>query len=132
MRRTSERGGKARLVFLGGPHASVNMADNVENAGSWTVSGSKETMEVPKNFKNLRKLGVRNIAQYNAAKMPFPVFFSTDIHFFHTLRHVYMSVWPAREAKPRFGAVLERSAHDCETEEWNDLEDQVRKVLRSS
>ena len=27
--------------------------------------------------------------------------------------HVYRSVWPAREAKPRFGAALVRSAHDC-------------------
>ena len=30
----------------------------------------------------------------------------------HAVRHVYRSVWPAREAKPRFGAMLERSAHD--------------------
>ena len=60
MRRTYERGTKARLSFTGGPHAPVNMADSVENAGSWTVSGSKEAMEVPKNFKDLRKLGVRH------------------------------------------------------------------------
>ena len=26
----------------------------------------------------------------------------------HTVRHVYRSVWPARETKPRFGAALER------------------------
>ena len=44
----------------------------MENAGSWTVSGSKETMEVPKNFKDLRKLGVRNIAQYSTANLLFP------------------------------------------------------------
>ena len=72
-------------------------------------------MEFPKNFKNLRKLGVRNIAQYSAANLPFPAFFSTDIHFFHTICHVYRSVWPAREAKPRFGSALVRSAHDSET-----------------
>ena len=47
----------------GGPHAPVNMADRMENAGSWTVSGSREAMEVPKNFKDLRKLSVRNIVQ---------------------------------------------------------------------
>ena len=48
--------------------------------------------------------------------MPFPVvFFPPDIHLFHTIRHVYRSVWPAREVKPRFGAALVRSAHDCET-----------------
>ena len=39
----------------------------MENAGSWTVSGSKEAMGVPRNFKDLRKLGVQNIAQYSAA-----------------------------------------------------------------
>ena len=50
MRRTYERGTKARLSFSGGPHAPVNMVDNKENAGSWTISGSKEAMEVPKNF----------------------------------------------------------------------------------
>ena len=115
MRRTYERGTKARLSFSGGPHAPVNMADSMENAGSWTVSGSKEAMEVPKNFKDLRKLGVRNIAQYSAANVPFLAFLSTDIHFFHTVRHVYRSVWPTREAKPRFGATLVRSAHDYET-----------------
>ena len=38
---------------------------------------------------------------------------TTDI--LHTVRHVYRSVWPAREAKPRFGAALVHSAHDCET-----------------
>ena len=59
MRRTYERGTKARLHF-----ALVNMADSMENAGSWTVSGSKEAMEVPKNFKDFGKLGARNIAQY--------------------------------------------------------------------
>ena len=26
--------------------------------------------------------------------MPFPAFFRTNIHFFHTIRHVYRSVWP--------------------------------------
>ena len=75
MRRTHERGTKARLSFSGGPHVPVNMADSMENAGSWTVSGSKEAMEVPKNFKDLLKLGVRNIAQYSAANVPFPSFF---------------------------------------------------------
>ena len=34
-------------------HVPLNMADSKENAGSWTVCGSKEVMEVPKNFKDL-------------------------------------------------------------------------------
>ena len=45
---------KTRLIFSGGPHAPVNMAGSIENAGSWIVFGSKEAMEVPKNFKDLR------------------------------------------------------------------------------
>ena len=64
------------------------MANSIYNAGSWTVFGFREAMEVPKNFKVLPKLGV---AQYSAANAPFPALFSTDIHFFHTIRHVYRS-----------------------------------------
>ena len=70
MRRTYERGTRARLNFSGGPHAPVNMAESI-NAGSCTDSGSKEAMEVPKNFKDLRKLGVRNIALYSASNLRF-------------------------------------------------------------
>ena len=33
----------------------------------------------------------------------------------HTICHVYRSVWPAREAKPCFSAMLEHSVLDCET-----------------
>ena len=51
MRRKHVRGSRARLSFSGGPHAPVNMADSMENAGSWTVSGSKEAMGVPKPKK---------------------------------------------------------------------------------
>lgn len=68
-------------------------------------------MEVPKNFKKLRKLVVQNIAQYSAVNMPFPVLFPTDIHLFHTICHVY-------KAKPCFSAAPVRSAHDRETRLW--------------
>ena len=61
MRRTYECGTKARLSFSGEPHAPVNMADSVENAGSWTVSGCTEAVKVPKNLKDLRKLGAYEI-----------------------------------------------------------------------
>ena len=47
-------------------------------------------------------------------KRAIPCVLSTNIHFFHTICHVYR--WPAREAKPRFGATLVCSAHDCETD----------------
>ena len=33
----------------------------------------------------------------------------------HTIRHIYRSMWPAREAKPRFGVALECDSHDCKT-----------------
>ena len=33
-------------------------------------------MEVPKNFKDLQKLGLQNTEQYIVAKVPFPPFFS--------------------------------------------------------
>ena len=61
-----------------------------------------EAMEVPENFKYLQKLGLWNIVQYSAANVPFPEFFSSDIHFFHTVCHVYRSVWHTRQAKPCF------------------------------
>ena len=40
MRRTYERGTKARLSFSGGPHAPVNMADSMEEVN---VGGEKNT-----------------------------------------------------------------------------------------
>ena len=77
MRRMNECGARARFSLSGGPHAPVNMAESMESAGSWTVSGSKEAMEVPKNFKDLQKLGVRNIAQQRF----FPPTFTSSILF---------------------------------------------------
>ena len=78
MHRMFTQGGKARLNFSGGPHPPVNMADSMENAGSWTVSWSKEAMGVPKNFKDLLKLGIQNRAQQMCH-------FFTTIHFFYTI-----------------------------------------------
>ena len=89
---------KVRLSFSGGPHAPVNMADSMGNAGSWTVSGSKEVMEVLKNFKDLQKLGIRNVVQCTKQTCHF-LHFPTHIHF-HTIPRVYTRDWPAREAKP--------------------------------
>ena len=47
MRRTLDCCAEARLSCSGGPLAPVNMANSMENAGSSTISGSKEAMEVP-------------------------------------------------------------------------------------
>ena len=114
MRRTYECGTKARLSLSGGPHTPVIMADGMEanvggeNYGKWQVccavlryiSYAKfpQVLEVLRDFHRL--FGSRN---------------SRPTGILHTIRHVYRSVWPAREAKPRFGAALDRSAHDCET-----------------
>ena len=56
---------------------------------SWTVSGSKEAMEVQKNFKDLRKLGIRNIAQYIAASVHFPRFFFSLLPSFPSSAKIY-------------------------------------------
>ena len=119
MRRTYERGTKARLSFSGGPHAPVNMADSMEemNEGGekprrkWHSRNVRSTvlhyisyatfsqvLEVLRDFHRL--FGSRN---------------SPTTGILHTVRHVYRSVWHATESKPRFCATLEHSAHDCET-----------------
>ena len=94
--------------------APVNMADSMENVSSWTVSGSKEGTEVSKDSKDLLKCGIQNIVQYSAANDPFPAFFPTNIHF-NPYYLPCLQVWPAREAKPRFGGTLVHSAHHCKT-----------------
>ena len=109
MRTTCKRGNRARLSFSGGPHAPVNMAESMENAGSWTVSGSKEAMEVPKKFKDLRKLRVRNIAQDSGANVPFlagffPLTFTSSI----------LSAMFTGECGPPEKLSLDL-VHDCET-----------------
>ena len=73
-------------------------------------------MKVLKNFKDLRKLGLQDIAHYSAAQKTCRFLrFSTGIHFSHAIRHVYRNVWPTGEDRPRFGAARVRSAHACET-----------------
>ena len=82
MRRTFELGTKVRLSFSGEPHAP-NTADGMEVLNT----GFSEILV--DSFHHL--FGSRN---------------SPTTVILHTIRHVYRSVWPAREAKPRFGAAL--------------------------
>ena len=67
----------------------------------------------------LRYISFANFAQILEVLRDFHRLFgsrnSPTTGILHTVRHVYRSMWPAREAKPRFGAALECSAHDCET-----------------
>ena len=67
MRRTFEHGTRVRLNFSGGPHTPVNMANSIENAGSWTVSGCKEGRKSQRTSRICEKLGIQNIAPYSAA-----------------------------------------------------------------
>ena len=113
MRRKFAHGTKVRLSFSDRPHAPVNIADSMENAGSCSWIQRGDGSQVMKNFKDLRKLGVQSIEEYREASMPFPAFFHW--HFFHTIRHVYRSMWPAREAWLHFDAMFIHSVHDCET-----------------
>ena len=51
MRRTFERGAKARLSFPGGPHASVNVTNTMQLlAGRLFLVPCKKAMKVPNNF----------------------------------------------------------------------------------
>ena len=89
MHRTYEHGTKARLSFSGGPHAPVNIADSMEEVN---VGGKNTRNGILKTFAALYLFSVRSSG------------------IFHTICHVYRNVWPARDAKPCFGAVLIHSA----------------------
>ena len=52
----------------------------------------------------------------NSAGLPSPLSIQKQSNYRHSAYlPVYRSVWPAREAKPRFGAAHGRAAHDYET-----------------
>ena len=104
---------QSEAIFSGGPHAPVNMAESIEevNVGGkkrrkWHVCCAvlryisyakfSQILEVLRDFHRL--FGSRNSPTTGILQ-----------------RHVYRSVWPARGAKPRSGAALEGSAHDCDT-----------------
>ena len=118
MRRTYVRCTKARLSFSGGPHPPVNMAGSVEEVNK---DGEKRRKWHSRNGCSavLRYISYTAFSQILEVLRDFHRLFgsrnSPTTCILHTIRHVYRSVWPAREAKPRFGAALERSAHDCET-----------------
>ena len=109
MRRTYERGTKPRISFSGGPHTPANMADSMEEVNVGVKMQEMACLlcctalyfaifEALWDFHRL--FGSRNSP-------------TTDV--LHTICHVYRGMWPAREPKPRFGATLELSAHDCGT-----------------
>ena len=109
MRRTYERGTKARLGLSGGPHAPVNMAGIMED-----VNVSEKNAGNGK-FAVLYCAIFRTPSFCKSSPRLFRSRNSPTTGILHTIRHVYRNVWLAREVKPRFGAALERSAHDYET-----------------
>ena len=115
MRRTYERGTTSRLSFSCGPHAPVNMADSMEEV---SVDG-KKCRKWPVCCVVLRCISYAKFSQILEVVRDFYRLFgsrnSPTTGILHTMRHVYRSMCPAREAKPRFGAAFERSARDCET-----------------
>ena len=91
MRRPQERGTKVRLNFSGGPHAPVNMADNIDKVN---VSGKKNTEN-----------GTFTALYCTIFRTPRNSWSSSGLHrrfksrnsrttgILHTIRHVYRSVW---------------------------------------
>ena len=76
-------------------HAPVNMADSSGKCRLVDCFWIQRGDGVPKNFKDLRYLDVRNITQYSAAKVP-SAFFFFQTSLLLTGLSVYRSVWPAR------------------------------------
>ena len=112
MRRMYKRGTKARLSFSGGPYAPVNMADSMEEVNV----GGKKRRKWHVCCAVLRYISYAKFSQILEVLRDFHRLFgsrnSPTTGILHTIRHVYRSEWPARAAKPRFGAAVERSAHD--------------------
>ena len=106
-------GTRPRFSFSGGLHTPVNMAD--VGVSSWTVSGSKEAMEVPKNLQGFAKTWHTKYStvqhRKHAISCIFPPTFTSSI-----LSAMFTGACgPPEKLNPHFGATLVRSAHDCET-----------------
>ena len=110
MRRTYERGTKARLSFSGGPHAPVNMVESMEEVN---VGGKKLfavlycAIFLTPSFRKSLKFFRTSITSLD----PEPV----ELQAFSILSAMFIGAWTTREDKPRFGVALESSAHVCET-----------------
>ena len=119
MRRTHERGTKARFTGLsGGPHSPVNMADNMEEVRKvdrWRKCRKKTRLLLCTALYFVRQVFANSWRFFGTLDRLFESRNSLTAGILHAIHHIYGSVWPVREAKPRFGAALERSAHDCET-----------------
>ena len=98
MRRTLQRGARARLSFPGEPHASVNMTNSMQLlVGRLFLVPRKRGDESPEELLRFSKTWrTKCSAVVQRIKLTFPAFLSVDVHFFHTIHHVYRSVWLSR------------------------------------
>ena len=101
MRRTYERGTKARFSFSGGRHALVNIADSMEELNVGETKNSKLHVRYISYAKFSQIVEV--LRDFHPETVQLPAF------------SILSAISPVRDAKPRFDAALERSAHDCET-----------------
>ena len=88
MHRTYEHGTKARLSFSGEPHAPVNIADSMEEVN---VAGKNTRNDILKTFAALYLFFMRQVMRELFGN-------SRSTGILHTIRHVYRSVWPDRDA----------------------------------
>ena len=133
MRRTHERGTKARLSFSGGPHAPANMADQYGRSeyrwekcrkcysgnvccavlryipyafpNPWSSTYGPSIASLNPETVELAEFSILS-AIFTASSFPGPFPYPAPWE----RGCIYRNVWPAREAKPRFTA-FERSAH---------------------
>ena len=95
MRRTYERGTKARLSFSDGLHTPANMADSMEEVHvgkrrKWHCGNvCYAIFHAPSFRKSLKFFGTFRQLPFGSRNL-------------HSIRHVYRSIWTARKAKPRF------------------------------
>ena len=95
----------------------LNMADSMEEVNV----GGEKTQQIALLLRYISYANFVFANPLSSSGLPSRLFGSRNSRttgILQTIRHVYRSVWPAREAKPRFGVALERSAHDCELAYW--------------
>ena len=95
------------------PRVSGSCAQRTSTAPKWAAD-SMEEVNVGGKKRRKWHISYTNFFQILEVFRDFHRLFrsrnSPTTGILHTIRHVYRSVWPAREAKPRFGTAFVRSA----------------------
>ena len=100
-----------RLNLSGGPRASVNMADSMEEVNM----GGKRTQDMVHLLRCTTLYFVYRVFKklFSSLALASPPWIQKQSTYRHS--PYYPPCLQAREAKPRFGAALERSVHGCDT-----------------